>query len=97
MVHINKDGTLCDSPKVWAPPPDRHFRLDVDETVNEQLNIYGVAGVIQNHDGNMVLSFGQRIMQPVSVVHAELLALNEGLKLVCEKGFSVLIYSLTHR
>ncbi|XP_075504352.1 uncharacterized protein LOC142541772 [Primulina tabacum] len=72
--------------KVWTPPPSQHLRLDVDAAVNDHLNIYGIAGVIRNQDGNMVLAFGNRIEPPISVVHAEMLAIQEGIKHVYQRG-----------
>ncbi|XP_075478778.1 uncharacterized protein LOC142519627 [Primulina tabacum] len=72
--------------KVWTPTPSQHLRLDVDAAVNDHLNIYGIAGVIRNQDGNMMLAFGNRIEPPISVVHAEMLAIQEGIKHVYQRG-----------
>lgn len=48
---------------------------------------YCVGGVLRNHDGNMLLAFGHNICKPLSVVHGELIAIREGLKIVSEKIF----------
>ncbi|XP_073271551.1 uncharacterized protein [Primulina huaijiensis] len=64
------------------------LRLDVDAAFRDQQNSFGVAGVLRNSDGNLILAFGRRIEKPLSVVHAELIALKMGLDQLRESGFS---------
>ncbi|XP_075524512.1 uncharacterized protein LOC142556903 [Primulina tabacum] len=87
-VHIGNLGPINSSPRVWHPPPLGQFRLDIDAAFRDQQNVFGIAGVLRNSDGNLILAFGSRIEQPLSVVHAKLIALKMGLYQLRDMGFS---------
>ncbi|XP_073138930.1 uncharacterized protein [Henckelia pumila] len=69
------------------PPAQNMLKLNVDASLNENLNQFSVGGVLQDHQGRLLSAFGKKINQPFSVVHGELLAIMEGIKLVYEKNF----------
>lgn len=85
VMQSNFNRVVDGLPKNWTPPPNQHFRLNADAAFNEQLNTYGVAELVRNHDGHMLFAFGKRILQPGSMVYTKLLVIQERIKLVCEK------------
>ncbi|XP_073059735.1 uncharacterized protein [Primulina eburnea] len=75
----NKEGS-------WEPPRPSALKLNVDASVNEERHMYSVGGVVRDSQGRLLLAFGKQINQPITVVHRELLAIREGIKLLYEKG-----------
>ncbi|XP_075489609.1 uncharacterized protein LOC142528443 [Primulina tabacum] len=73
--------------KTWKPPRSSTPRLNVDAVVNEDQNQYSVGEVVRDTQGRLFLAFGKQINQPISVVHGELLAIREDIKLFYEKCF----------
>ncbi|XP_073133400.1 uncharacterized protein [Henckelia pumila] len=71
----------------WIPPTPGRFKLNVDASVNEATNRYSMGGVLRDHQGRLLLAFGKHITQSLSVVHGELLAILEGVKLVYESNY----------
>lgn len=62
------------------------LQLEVDACVNYNLQQYGIRGAIKDFNGRMLLAFGQNIEEPSSVAEGELIAIQEGLKLVYARG-----------
>ncbi|XP_073061928.1 uncharacterized protein [Primulina eburnea] len=71
----------CTSPGKWVAPPKDKLRLDVDTAYNEESNCYAIGGVVRNHEGQPVLAFGKKINKPQSIAYAELLVIENGLKI----------------
>ncbi|XP_073138224.1 uncharacterized protein [Henckelia pumila] len=72
---------------MWKPPDFNCLKLNVDASFNTNLNMFSVGGVVRDNQGRLLLAFGKQINQPLSVVHGELLAIREGVKLIYEKSF----------
>ncbi|XP_073049043.1 uncharacterized protein [Primulina eburnea] len=64
------------------------LKLNTDACVNKEADWYSIGGVLRDHQGRLLLAFGNRISQHISVVHGELLAVLEGVKLLYEKNFN---------
>ncbi|XP_073153880.1 uncharacterized protein [Henckelia pumila] len=71
----------------WVAPPHNAFKLNTYATINSHLNRASVGGLLRDCQGRLLLAFGKQITQPLSVVHGELLAIKEGVKLLYEMGF----------
>ncbi|XP_073133795.1 uncharacterized protein [Henckelia pumila] len=64
------------------------LNLNVDASINEELNQYIIVGVVRDDQSRLLLTFGKQITKPLSVVHGELLAIKEGVNLLYEKKFN---------
>ncbi|XP_073137538.1 uncharacterized protein [Henckelia pumila] len=73
--------------KVWKPSDLGCLKLNVDASVNTNSNKFSVGGVVHDNQGRLLLAFGKQINQPISVVHGELLAIQDGLNLLYEHNF----------
>ncbi|XP_073132998.1 uncharacterized protein [Henckelia pumila] len=72
----------------WMPPSSCLLKLNVDAAVNEDMHLYSISGVVRDNQGRLLLAFGKQLNQPISLVHGELLAIGEGIKLLYDRGFS---------
>ncbi|XP_073282893.1 uncharacterized protein [Primulina huaijiensis] len=87
MERPTSDSTIVESLTRWLPPPTGYLRLDVDASYNTNINAYEIGGAVRDHQGKMICAFGQKIKQPLSVTHGELIALHEGLKILGDRNY----------
>ncbi|XP_073121176.1 uncharacterized protein [Henckelia pumila] len=73
----------------WMPPPVSQLRLDTDAAVKEDKNLAAIGGIVRNHEGQPLMAFARNINLPSSIVHAELLAIEEGLRISKEIGLKI--------
>ncbi|XP_073039414.1 uncharacterized protein [Primulina eburnea] len=64
----------------WMRPQLDQQRLEVDAAVNEATGNYSIDGIVRDHAGHLLIAFGGKISKPLSVVHGELVAIQEGLR-----------------
>ncbi|XP_073270345.1 uncharacterized protein [Primulina huaijiensis] len=86
MERPTSDPTIAESPTRWLPPPSEFLRLDVDASYSTNLNTYAIRGAVRDHQGKLICAFGNKIKQPLSVTHGELIALYEALKTLYDKN-----------
>lgn len=67
------------------------LRLDVDASHNSRVSAYAIGGALRDHQGKLILVFGQQTKTLISVLHGELMALEEGLGILLEKGYQNVI------
>ncbi|XP_075491149.1 uncharacterized protein LOC142529488 [Primulina tabacum] len=87
LVKISNQSVVANSERKWTPPGRCTLKLNVDAAFNEDKQQYSAGGVIRDSQSRLLLAFGKQINQPLSVLHGELLAIREGIKLLYEKDF----------
>ncbi|XP_073042029.1 uncharacterized protein [Primulina eburnea] len=73
----------------WQRPMEDQRRMEVDAAVNEATDNYSIGGIVRDHAGHILLAFGRKIPKPVSVVHGELVAIQEGLRVIQEQNLTI--------
>ncbi|XP_075475623.1 uncharacterized protein LOC142507687 [Primulina tabacum] len=73
----------------WTRPQVDQRRLEVDAAVNEATDNYSIGGTVRDHEGHILIAFGRKISKPLSVVHGELVATREGLRVIQEQYFNI--------
>ncbi|XP_073275489.1 uncharacterized protein [Primulina huaijiensis] len=81
--------TTPPSPCSWIAPPFNQLCLDVDAAYKETFNQFAIDGVVRDHEGRMILSFGMTIFKPQSVALAELGAVAAGIRVVQEHNILI--------
>ncbi|XP_073042013.1 uncharacterized protein [Primulina eburnea] len=77
----------------WKKSQVNHRRLEVDATINEATNNYSIGGTVRDHEGHILIAFGRKISKPLSVVHGELVAIREGLRVIQDQD--LIIHEIT--
>ncbi|XP_009793304.1 uncharacterized protein LOC107782683 [Nicotiana tabacum] len=70
----------------WERPPPNKIKLNIDGAFLKDKFHAGIRGVFRNSSGNWIMGF-TKSCYTYSSMHAELLALEEGLKLPMEMPF----------
>jgi ribonuclease HI len=77
----------------WTPPIPGWIKLNTDGSSNGNLGPVGGGGVICDHEGNWLRGFARHIGSASSVV-AELWALRDGLSLVIDMDFLIVLIEI---
>ncbi|MQM13529.1 hypothetical protein Taro_046455 [Colocasia esculenta] len=75
-------------PKIvrWLTPPPGRLKLNVDGAFKMTANEAGGGGILRDHKGNMVCAFANPYHELKTSLHAEALALRDGLLMCCSRG-----------
>ncbi|XP_075492475.1 uncharacterized protein LOC142530527 [Primulina tabacum] len=73
----------------WKRPQVDQRRLEVDAALNEATGNYSIGGTMRDHEGHILIAFGRKIYKPISVVHGELVAIREGLRVILEQDLNI--------
>ncbi|XP_073017925.1 uncharacterized protein [Primulina eburnea] len=77
------------SPTRWQRPQMDQQRLEVDAAINEDTGNYSIGGAVRDHAGHLLIAFGRKISKPLSVVHGEMVAIREGLRVIQERELKI--------
>ncbi|KAH9685475.1 reverse transcriptase domain-containing protein [Citrus sinensis] len=75
----------------WIPPPQGHFKANVDAAVNKEKNQVGLGVVIRDDSGAIIIAAVNHTKYHGDVAQAEAAAVNFGLQVVMEAKFRPLI------
>ncbi|PON78631.1 Ribonuclease H-like domain containing protein, partial [Parasponia andersonii] len=75
----------------WLPPIHEQLKLNSDVAIRNGSGFVGACGVLRDDSGIVLLSWAVKIRGTFSVIHGELMALHECLRIALEKGFFVFI------
>ncbi|MQM07048.1 hypothetical protein Taro_039884 [Colocasia esculenta] len=75
-------------PKIvrWLTPPPGRLKLNVDGAFKMTANEARGGGILRDHKGNMVCAFANPYHELKTSLHAEALALRDGLLMCCSRG-----------
>lgn len=63
---------------VWVPPTFGQIKVNIDVSFLGGTGRGGIGGIFRNSNGRVLIQFGKQVSTD-SVVHAEIMALREGL------------------
>ncbi|XP_020245036.1 uncharacterized protein LOC109823161 [Asparagus officinalis] len=76
-------------PSAWYPLAPGFLKLNTDAAIPLEEDIIGLGGVIRDHHGHVIGCYSMRIRGPMSVDHAELLAISEGICFVWHMNWRI--------
>lgn len=70
----------------WQPPPQGHFTMNIDATLDHQCNVMGVGATIRNFIGQSMVALSKNVLVQFSPKEMEAKALVVGLSLAIDVG-----------
>ncbi|XP_019236284.1 PREDICTED: uncharacterized protein LOC109216573 [Nicotiana attenuata] len=70
----------------WDKPPNGTIKLNIDGAFSSNNKVAGLGGTFKNSNGDWIVGF-HKVSHAISPTHAELMALQEGLKVAKEMNF----------